>query len=107
VVDPSRVTEVKRVDDLDEYTLYKLIVSEEREVPDDGVKVAGAEVVNEEGIGARVNLTVECKNILVERNSRMKTSFASLATVQIVLLYTLDGIVRSRSGVDCAIHDTK
>jgi hypothetical protein len=65
VVNPTRVAKVKRVDDLDEDTLDQLIVSEERELPDDGVKIASTEVADKEGVAARINLTVECENVRV------------------------------------------
>jgi hypothetical protein len=59
------VAKVKRVDNLDEDTLDQLIISEERELLDDSVKIASTEVVDKEGVAARINLTVECENVRV------------------------------------------
>ena len=81
VVDSTAVAEIKRVDDLDQDVLDQLVLSEERELLDDGVKVAGAEVVDEVGIRARVDLTMECEYIGVVRNSRMEAGFTTLAVV--------------------------
>lgn len=107
MVNSTRVAEIERIDDLDDDTLDLLVLSEERELLDDGVKVAGAEVVDEVGIGARVDLTMECEYVGVRGNLRMQAAFASLAIVRVVLLYTLDGIVCSSSCVDRAIHNAK
>jgi hypothetical protein len=81
MVNPTRVAEIKRVDDLDEDALDQLILSEECELLDDGVKVAGAEVVSKKDIRARIDLTMEREYIGVGRNSRMEAGFAALAVV--------------------------
>ena len=65
VVDSTRVTVFDRVDDLDENALDQLVLSEERELPDDGVKIAGTEVVNEEGEVTRVDLAMEREDMWV------------------------------------------
>ena len=65
MVDPTRVAKVKRVDDLDEDALDQLIVSEERELHNGGVKIASTEVANKEGVAARIDLTVECEYVRV------------------------------------------
>ena len=54
------------VDDLDEHALDQLVLSEERELPDDGVKIASTEVVDEEGEVARVDLAMEGEDVWVE-----------------------------------------
>jgi hypothetical protein len=58
---------LKRIDDLDENALNQFVLSEEREFPDGGVKIASTdlEVVDEEGEEARVNLTMECEHVRV------------------------------------------
>ena len=59
------MAKVKRVDDLDEDTLDQLIVPEERELPNDSVEIANTEVVDIEGVAARIDLTVECEYVRV------------------------------------------
>ena len=59
------MAKVKRVDDLDEDTLDQLIVPEERELPNDSVEIASTEVVDIEGVAARIDLTVECEYVRV------------------------------------------
>jgi len=63
VVDPTGMAILKRIDDLDEHALDQLVLSEERELPDDGVKIASTEVIDEEREEARVNLTMECEHV--------------------------------------------
>jgi hypothetical protein len=53
VVDSTRVAVLDCVNDLDEHVPDQLILSEERELPDDGVKITGTEVVDEEGKAQR------------------------------------------------------
>jgi len=72
------------------------------------VKIASTQVIDEEGIAARVDLTMECEHVWVGRHSRMELRFASLVVVGgVVLLYALDGIVRSRLGVEGTIDDAE
>ena len=59
------VAVLEGVDDLDEYTLYQLILSEEGELSDDGVKIARAEVIDEEGIFSCINFTMEGEYVWV------------------------------------------
>ena len=65
VVDPARVAVLDCVDDLDEHAFDQLVFSEESELPDDGVKIAGTEVVDEEGEAARVDLAMEREDVWV------------------------------------------
>ena len=65
MVDSARVAILDRVDDLDEHALDQLVLSEERELADDGVKIASAEVVDEEGEVARVDLAMEVEDVWV------------------------------------------
>ena len=53
------------VDDLDEHAPDQIILSEERELPDDGVKIAGTEVVDEEREVARVDLAMKGEDVWV------------------------------------------
>ena len=107
MIDPAGVAKVKRVDDLDEYTLDQLVLSEESKLPDEGVEIASAEIIDKEGVVARIDLTMECEYVGVGRNPRMELGFAGLIMVGVCLLYTLDGIVCSRSGVNRAINNAK
>ena len=81
MVVPTRVAVLDCVDDLDEHAPDQLILSEERELPDDGVKIAGTEVVDEEGGAARVDLAMEREDVWVGRNSGMELGFTSLVVV--------------------------
>ena len=94
-------------DDLDEHALDQLVLSEERELPDDGVKIAGTEVVDEEGEVARVDLAMEGEDVWVGRNSSMELGFASLVVILVVPLDALDGIVGTRFGVDGTIDNAE
>jgi hypothetical protein len=102
VVYSARVTVLEGVDDLDEYALDQLVVSEERELFDDGLKIAGAEVVDKEGVFAGINLTMEGEHMLVGRDSSVERCF-----VRVGLLYALYCIRRSRLGVDGTIDNTE
>ena len=104
MVDSTRVAILYRVDDLDEHALDKLVFSEERELADDGVKIASAEVVDEEGEVTRVDLAMEGEDVWVGRDPGMELGFASLVVVG---LHALDGILRSRLGVDGTIDDAE
>jgi len=71
------------------------------------VKIASTQVIDEEGIAAGVDLTMEGEHVWVGRHSRMELRFASLVVVGVGLLYALDSIVRSRLGVDSTIDDAE
>jgi len=59
----ARVAVLEGVDDLDEYALDQLVFSEEGELSDDGVKIAGAEVVDEEGAVTTIDLAMESEDM--------------------------------------------
>ena len=65
MVDSTTVAKLDRVDDLDEHALDELVLSEERELADDGVKIAGTEVIDKEGEVARVDLAMEGEDVWV------------------------------------------
>jgi len=102
VIDPAGVAKVEGVDDLDEDALDQLVVSEEGELLDDRVEIASTEVIDEEDVASRIDLTMEGKDVGVERNSLMKLCFAGYV---VGLLDALDGIVCSRTCVDSAVDD--
>ena len=54
-----RVAVLERIDNLNEYALDQLILSEERELSDDRVEIASTQVVDKKGIAAPIDLTVE------------------------------------------------
>jgi hypothetical protein len=56
---------LERIDDLDKHPLDQLIFSEECELPDDRVKIASTDVVDEESVVARVDLTMEREHVWV------------------------------------------
>ena len=65
MVDSTRVTILDCVNDLDEHALDQLVFSEEPELPDDRVKIAGTEVVDEEREVARIDLAMEGEDVWV------------------------------------------
>lgn len=99
----ARVAVLEGVDDLDEYALDQLVFSEEGELSDDGVKIAGAEVVDEEGVFASFNLTMEGEHMWVGRDSSVEHCFAT----RVGLLYALDCIGRSRLSVNGTIDNAE
>lgn len=107
MVHPARVAVLEGIDDLNEYALDQLVVSEECEVSDDGVEIAGAEVVDEEGVFAGINLAMEGEDMWVGRYSSVERRFARLMVVRAGLPYVLDRIGRSRFGVDGTIDNAE
>lgn len=107
MIDSLRMAIFQGIDDLDEHPLDQLILSEESELPDYRAKISSTQVIYEEGIAARVDLTMEGEYVWVGRHSRMELGFASLVVVGVGLLYALDCIVRSRLGVSGTIDDAE
>jgi hypothetical protein len=103
----TRVAVLEPVDDLDEYALDQLVLSEEGELSEDRVKIARAEVVNEKGIFSRIDLAMQGENVWVGRDSGMELGFASLIVVRVGLLNALDCVVRSGLGMDSSIDDAE
>lgn len=66
MIDPAGVTEIERIDDLDEDTLDQIVISEERELLDDRVEIASTEVIDKEDVAACIDLAMDGKNIGVE-----------------------------------------
>ena len=65
MVDSTRVAILDCVDDLDEHAFDQLVFSEESELPDDGVKIASTEVIDEEREVARIDLAMEGEDVWV------------------------------------------
>jgi hypothetical protein len=103
----TRVAVLEPVDDLDEYALDQLILSEEGELSEYGVKVARAEVVDEEGIFSRIDLAMQGENVWVGRDSGMELGFASLIVVRLRLLNAFDCVVCSGLGIEGSIDNAE
>ena len=65
MVDSTRVAILDCVDDLDEHPLDQLVFSEEPKLPEDGVKIASTEVIDEEREVARIDLAMEGEDVWV------------------------------------------
>ena len=81
MVNPTRVAVLERIDNLNEYALDQLILSEEREFSDNRVKIASTQVVDKKGIAARIDLTVECEYVGMGRDSGVELLFAGLVMI--------------------------
>lgn len=66
MIDLAGVAEVECINDLEEDTLDQLIISEECELPDDGLEIAGTEIVDEEHVMARIDFAMEGEDVGVE-----------------------------------------
>ena len=107
MVDAALVTMFERINGLDDDALDEFVLAEEHAVPDDGVKVAGANIVYEEGVTALVNLTMEGEHVGMGRDAGMELPLASLVILVSLPLDTFDGIFYASLGVESAVYDAE
>ena len=107
MIDTALVAVLERVDDLDEDALDKFVLAEEHAFPDDGVEVAGADIVYVEGVTALVDLAMESEHVGVGRDAGMELPLASLIILVSLLLHTFDGIFYAGLGVEGAVYDAE
>ena len=107
MVDAALVTMFERINGLDDDTLDEFVLAEEHPIPDDGVKVAGANIVYEEGVTALVDLTMEGEHVGMGRDAGMELPLASLVILVSLPLDTFDGIFHASLGVESAVYDAE
>ena len=107
MIDAALVAVLERIDDLDEDALDEFILAEERSRLDDRVKIAGAEIVDVEGVTALVDLTMEGEHVGMGRDAGMELPLASLIVLVSFLLDTFDGIFDPGLGVEGAVYNAE